>query len=49
MIRATRVMRCAAVASEGPRMTIAKNVLMFQELKAAGDEAALNAGEYEIC
>ena len=42
MIRATRVIR-SAVAAEGPRMTIAKNVLMFQELKAAGNEGALDA------
>lgn len=44
MLRA-RVVRSAASAlmGEPPRMTIAKNVLRFKEMKAATTEAALEA------
>ena len=41
MLRTQILRKAAAVASENPRMTIAKNILSFQAMSAATNEAAL--------
>jgi len=41
MLRASR--RLMQVATEGPRMTIAKNILVYEQLSKASTEAELDA------
>ena len=48
MLRTQVLRKAAAIATEGPRMTIAKNILQYQAMQAATTEAALTEASKPI-
>lgn len=48
MLRSKVLRQAAALVAESPRMQIAKNILQFKEIKAATNEAALDAAMKSI-